>query len=413
MKQVKPSEIGGEVRAPPSKSLMQRAVAAAALSAGESSIGNPSFCDDALAALSCAKALGASVRRKGEKVLIIGGGKPKGSKLNCGESGLCMRMFTPIAALFDRKIALAGKGSLAKRRMDMAVAPLGKLGAECKTNRGFLPIAVHGPIHGGAVSVDGSQSSQFVSGLLMALPLCKGDSIVTVANLKSRPYVMMTLELMGEFGVAVGRGRGLDRFEIAGEQSYKPAKYEVEGDWSAAAFLLVAGAIAGKVKVAGLRLDSLQADRAMLDALKKAGAAVRIGSGTVAVEGGRLSAFDFDATDYPDLFPPLVALACFCSGESAIKGASRLLGKESDRASVLALEFSKLGAMIEVRGDDVLVTGAALEGGTVDSHGDHRIAMACSIAALRCKKPVKITNEECVSKSYPGFFEDLESLMVK
>ena len=390
--------------------MAQRAVAAAALAEGTSEIMNYPNCDDALAAIGCAKALGAEITGTNGRLVARGKGTPGGSALNCNESGLCLRMFTPIAALSGNEITITGEGSLLHRPVGMVQQPLEELGAKCRTNNGMPPISVRGPIRGGKIDVDGSASSQFITGLLMALPLCKQDSELHVTNLKSRPYVQMTLALLEKFGVEVRHSKGLDKFVIRGGQKYKPADYAVEGDWSAAAFLLVAGATAGKVRVRGLDAGSLQADRAILEALKLAGAKISVETWCVAAEKSELKGFEFDATDCPDLFPPLVALACSCRGKSRIKGALRLKGKESDRAAALVSEFAKIGGRVSVSGDVMEIEGCLLAGGAADSHNDHRIAMALAIAALNSQKGVKIGGAECVSKSYPGFFEDLEEL---
>ena len=413
MKKILPCRIEGALEAPSSKSMMIRAVAAALLSNGKSIIIRPSYCDDALAALACAKALGARVKAGKNKIEIIGGNIVSPKRLDCGESGLCMRMFAPIAALCIRKTVLAAKGTLSSRKVGMMEKPLSQLGVSCVSKGGLPPITVQGPMNGGTVELDGSESSQFLTGLLMALPLCPGDSVLAVANLKSKPYVEMTIGLLCDFGVKVRANAALSRFEIPGRQKYSSRKYEVEGDWSGASFLLVAGAIAGSVSVKGLRADSSQADRAVLLALKSAGAKVKVSKDAVSVEKSALSAFDFDATDCPDLFPSLAVLACNCHGTSRIKGATRLSGKESNRASALVSELGKMGASLSVKGDVMEITGTRLSGGEVDSHGDHRIAMACAVAALASEKGASISGDECVSKSYPSFFEDLMRLKVK
>jgi 3-phosphoshikimate 1-carboxyvinyltransferase len=413
MRLAKPSKIEGSALAPPSKSMMIRAVAAAALARGRTEISNPTFCEDALAAIGCAGALGAKVETMGGRLIVDGTLVPTGRTLDCRESGLCARMFAPIAALFAKRFVLAGKGSLLSRNVEMMKGPLSSLGAECSTTAGHFPVAIRGPIQGGEIGIDGAESSQFLTGLLMALPLCKEDSVVRVRNLKSAPYVKMTLTLLREFGVQIRHAANLEKFEIPGRQQYKPTAYEVEGDWSGASFLLVAGAVAGKVKVEGLQNDSLQADRKIVDALRLAGAKVKLGKDAATVESAPLSAFEFDATDCPDLFPPLAALACNCKGRSRISGVGRLKGKESDRAAALVSEFGKLGAKASVNGDVMEITGCKLRGGIVDSHNDHRIAMACAIAALNSERGVRIKNSLCVAKSYPSFFEDLGALQVK
>jgi 3-phosphoshikimate 1-carboxyvinyltransferase len=262
--------------------------------------------------------------------------------------------------------------------------------------------------------VDGSASSQLLTGLLIALPLAGQDSLLEVEALASRGYVDLTLATMRAFGVEAERDEDFCRFVIPGGQAYRATEFQVEGDWSGAAFLLVAGAIAargGALVVEGLDAMSLQPDRAILAALRAAGARVEVTESGIAVGGGSLEGFRFDATDCPDLFPPLVALATACSGETSLRGARRLRGKESDRAAALREEFGALGARVEVEGDDMVVQGSGrLAGGRVDSRGDHRIAMAAAIAALSAEGPIEIVGGECVSKSWPSFFEDLAAI---
>jgi 3-phosphoshikimate 1-carboxyvinyltransferase len=269
---------------------------------------------------------------------------------------------------------------------------------------------VRGPLTPGEADIDGSVSSQLLTGLLMALPACAGDSVLHVHELKSKPYIRLTLRLLEQFGIQLRANASLSRFEIPGRQKYRARSYRVEGDWSGAAFPLVAGAIAGRVELSGLVLDSAQADRAVLEALESAGARVRAGRERVAVEQSSLRGFDFDAAECPDLFPPLVALACFCSGTTTLRGAGRLRHKESDRASALLEEFTRIGARVRLDGDLLLVTGGTLEGGEARSHGDHRIAMALAVAALGSRRGVSISGEEAVAKSYPEFFDDLDTL---
>ncbi|HSB46755.1 MAG TPA: 3-phosphoshikimate 1-carboxyvinyltransferase [Candidatus Bilamarchaeum sp.] len=411
MKFVKPSRISGKIDAPPSKSMMQRAVIAAALADGESRIANPSFCDDALAAMNVVEALGASVEKGKSDVRITGGGKPQRSVLDCGESGTCMRMISAVAALYDREFTVTGRGSLMNRPVGMIDGPLKELGAECSTNKGMPPLNIMGPMRGGSAKVDGSLSSQFLSGLLMALPLCREDSELKVAGLRSRAYVSMTLSLMGGFGIRAQADERMEKFSVHGGQKYRAQKYEVEGDWSGAAFILVAGAIAGEAEVERLG-KGLQPDEGIKTALLLAGAGLETGIDAAKASGGKLKAFEFDAGDCPDLFPPLAVLACCCEGKSVLRGALRLRHKESDRAAVLARELGKIGADINVSGDRMEIEGRRLRGGKIDPHGDHRIAMAGAIAGLVSEKGVEIEDESCVSKSYPGFFRDLESLVM-
>ncbi len=412
-------EVGGRVRAPASKSSMQRAIACALLADGASILRSPSRSADCLAALGAAGALGAEIDDDGNLISIRGAPRDslrgaKGRSLSCGESGLCIRMFSPIAALFGAGIELGAEGSLRRRPVGMIAQPLIELGAACETASGFPPVRVRGPLRGGRARVDGRTSSQLLTGLLIALPLAELDSELEVEGLASRGYVDLTLDTMRAFGAAARRDEGYALFGVKGGQTYRATDFTVEGDWSGAAFLLVAGAIGSPgspVVVSGLDAASSQPDRAITDALRAAGAEIGEADGTLTASRGRLEAFDFDATDCPDLFPPLVALAAACAGETRLRGALRLKGKESDRAAALSEEFGKLGADIGVEGDLMTVRGrGGLRGGRVDSRGDHRIAMAAATAALSCDAPVEIAGAECVAKSWPSFFEDLAAI---
>ncbi len=419
MRFIKPSRISGRIDAPPSKSMMQRAVIAAALADGETLITNPSFCEDALAAMRVVEALGAKVKREEGGVRIAGRGGPDGKGrlletgggvLDCGESGTLMRMISAVAALYDREFTITGLGSLMKRPVGMIEKPLRMLGAECSTNGGVPPLRVRGPLQGGNVEVDGSESSQFVSGLLLALPLCREDSEIIAKDLKSKAYVDMTLSMLFQFGIKAWSDDKRGRFMIHGAQAYRPREYNVDGDWSGAAFMLVAGAIAGEVEVRNLG-SGIQPDQAIKSVLLEAGAGVESEGEAVRVMKRPLKAFEYDATGSPDLFPPLAVLACNCEGTSVIRGASRLRHKESDRAAVLAEELGNIGADIKVSGDRMEIRGRKLAGGRVNPRGDHRIAMAAAAAALNSEKGVEIEDEDCVSKSYPGFFKDLGMLV--
>jgi 3-phosphoshikimate 1-carboxyvinyltransferase len=410
MRSIKPSAIKGTAVAPASKSMMIRATAAALLAPEGSRILEPSLCDDALAALRVARALGADVAGLDAGIGISGGGGPRSDTLDCGESGLCMRMFTPIAALWNRLFLVTGEGSLLSRPMGLLEQPLREAGVFIRTQDGFPPLSVRGPLRGGKLALDGSQSSQVLTGLLMALPLCAEDSEIQAADLKSRPYAAMTVSLLARFGVVIDAAPDLRAFHITGGQHYRGTTYKVEGDWSAGAFLLAAGAIAGEVTVGNLDPRSDQADRKVVEALESAGADMEIGDGSVTVRRAALRGFDFDATDCPDLFPPLVALACFCPGRTRIAGAGRLKHKESDRAIALLGGFTSLGAAISLDGDLLAIEGGRLKGGVLHSRSDHRIAMAGAVAGLGSDEGVSVTSSGCVAKSYPGFFDDLRSL---
>jgi 3-phosphoshikimate 1-carboxyvinyltransferase len=406
---VEPSAISGKIKAPASKSMTQRAIAAALLANGRSIIHNPSYCDDSLAAMSIAVGLGARVNPHPDNIEIFGSVELKEPKLNCGESGLAIRMFSPIAALYPAEIIMVGANSLKKRPMRMVEEALTQHGAKCTSTKGFLPLTIQGPLAGGYSEIDGSISSQLLTGLLMALPLASKDSGIKVNNLKSKPYIDMTIQILNKFGIIVNN-RGYEKFHIPGNQKYIPQEYTVEADWSGGAFLLVAGAINGNLTVEGLSTQSMQSDMAIIEALKQCGAKMEIGENQIHITSSELEAFDFDATESPDLFPPLVALAAYCTGTSTIRGVSRLIYKESDRAKALKDEFGKMNIAVEIKNDDMYITGGQPAGAHVESHEDHRIAMAVAVASLRATGSVYIRDSQCVAKSYPHFFDDLRQL---
>ncbi len=404
---VLPSDIGGTLVAPPSKSVMLRVLAASLLGEGLAArITNPSFCEDSMAGLRVIETLGAEVERVSGEVIVRGGLRPRGTVLDCGESGLCLRMFAAVAALTGGEFTLTGRGSLLARPAAGVETTLASLGARCRTRDGHPPLVIRGPLRGGEATVDGRVSSQHLSGLLLALPAAERDSTLHVRDLASRPYVDLTLSLLARFGVRVERD-GYSRFHLAGGQRHRVGDFRIEGDWSAAAFLLVAGAVGGRLRVTGLDPASLQADRRVLDALHEAGAGVAEHPDGAEAARGRLRGFRFDATDSPDLFPPLAALACHCEGTTVLRGVNRLRHKESDRAAALAREFSGLGIRVETQGDDLAITGGPVRGGRAESHGDHRVAMAVAVAAVAARGPVRIEGAEHVGKSYPRFFADL------
>lgn len=408
-KSIRPSEIHGEVEAPASKSVTQRALALALLSERPARIIHPSFSLDGLAGLRVVAQLGAVVRKLSDAVEVRGRNEPKGRELHCGESGLSLRMFTAIAALEDSEYCLTGEGSLLKRPVSMVEDPLKQLGASCRTAHGLPPVLVKGPLQGGTAAVDGSISSQFLSGLLMALPLAPRDSRLIVHGLTSTPYVELTLRMVEEAGVTIGHEK-YEIFSVPGKQKYELGEFRVPGDWSGAAFWLAAGALSGPVTVRGLDPESPQADRSILQALSAAGADVRVGEGTVRVVRRDLRGFDFDVRDCPDLVPALTAVACFCRGRSVLRGIHRLRYKESDRPFSLSREFGRLGAQIRLDDDAMEIHGGDLFGGVTDARGDHRVAMALAVAAAHSRDKVVIRNGDSVVKSYPEFYRDLVHL---
>lgn len=371
-------EIKGKIEAPPSKSMMLRAIAASLLAPGKSEIFNPSTCQDSLVGLSVARSLGARISSEKDGIVISRENEPESRVLDCGESGLALRMFAPVASLWSEKFLLTGTGSLMRRPVFMMEMPFRDLGVSFSSENGFPPVLVKGPLRGGETVVDGSLSSQFLTGLLIALPVLKKDSTIKIVDLKSKPYLHMTTQFLKNLGITVSDQDDREIF-IKGNQRYLPFTYRVEGDWSSAAFLLAAGAVGGEVEVRGLDLKSFQADRKILQALEKSGAEIHATDSWIKVRKRRLEPFAFDCTDCPDLFPPLVSLACQCRGITRIRGAERLRHKESDRAGALMEEFARLGAKIYLDGNVLEIEGSPIKGGEVNAHNDHRIAMALAL----------------------------------
>ncbi|MBE6202259.1 MAG: 3-phosphoshikimate 1-carboxyvinyltransferase [Rikenellaceae bacterium] len=408
------NRLHGEVTPPCSKSYAQRALAAALLAKGRTTLRGIELCRDTRSAIEAIEALGAKVEILDDNTLIIDGGLcPATNNLNVGESGLAARLFTPIAALCDSPITINGAGTLLHRPMAMMIEPLKALGVNVRDGGGRLPIEVCGPMNGGEVAVDGSVSSQFITGLLIALPLATNDTTINVHEAVSTPYIDMTLKTLERFGINVMYNEGdYTQFYIEGGQEYQAIDYTIESDWSAAAAIMVAAAIAGEVTIRNISTLSSQADTAICRALERAGASIIIERDTITIAHRTLEAFEFDATQCPDLFPALTALAAAADGVSSIYGIGRLRGKESDRAEVLCEEYGKLGIEIELDYDnDVMrIVGGEPTPHDVDSHDDHRIAMSLAITALRMEEPINIKNRESVAKSYPSFFEDIESL---
>jgi 3-phosphoshikimate 1-carboxyvinyltransferase len=411
---IRPSAVGGTIRASASKSAMQRACAAALLHHGVTEIINPGMCNDDMAAIDMIQKLGADVQPvNGNLVITSRGIAPVSTTVNCGESGLGIRMFTPLAALCGEEISIQGTGSLLTRPMNFFDEILPHLGVQIKSNNGRLPITVKGPLVPMPVTIDGSLSSQFLTGLLMAFASAARQGVsIHVTNLKSKPYINLTLQVLAHFGYDV-QHKDFEEFIItpAEKKVAEKVTYTVEGDWSGASFLLVAGAIAGSINVIGLNMFSAQADIAILDALRLAGADLHVQEGQIVVTQQPLKAFHFDATECPDLFPPLVALAVCCEGTTVIDGVGRLAHKESNRALTLQEEFGKMGIIITLQDDLMLIKGGQqLKGADVHSRHDHRIAMACAVAALRADGPVHIEGADAINKSYPAFWEDLKKM---
>lgn len=409
---IQPFQATGNVYAAASKSAMQRICALALLHDGKTNITNKGISNDDLAALDIIQQLGASVEVLSEKLVVKGVKEVFGHQIHAGESGLSVRMFTPIAALSKTTISITGNGSLLKRPLDIFEEIFPALGVKIETNNGKLPLQIEGPMIPADIQLDGSLSSQFLTGFLIAFAHAATKPVtITVQDLKSRPYIDLTLSLMEKFGHKVVNQNYQDFKIEPGIHYTDELNIAVEGDWSGAAFLLVAGAIGGEVFVKGLEQNSTQGDKRITEALEMAGANLSWNGGEISVSRNNLHAFNFDATDCPDLFPPLVSLASCSDGVTIIQGAERLTHKESNRAITLQQEFGKMGVLIELEGDTMKVHGSKdLKGGTFDTHEDHRIAMALAIMATVTKEPIILEDARVVNKSYPQFYNHLEQL---
>ncbi len=409
IKKVELKRIKGHLHAPASKSVAQRAIAIASLAKGKSVLLHVGDSDDVKAAIRVAEALGVKMEKETDRIIITGGIQAPSQPLDCGESGLGIRMFSAVAAVLEQEVKLEGTGSLAGRPMDMIENSLKAAGVQCQTTSGHQPVVVKGPYPGGILQIDGSVSSQVLTGLLIAAPYASSTSEFVVKNLKSKPYIDITCQMMKDFGAEV-INNDYKEFTVPAPAHYTGREYIVEGDWSGAAFWLVAGAIGGEITMDNLMRNSAQADKAIIEALVKCGATLSQDETRVYVKKSDLRAFEFDATHCPDLFPPLVVLAAACKGITAIKGVSRLRVKESDRAAALQQEFGKLGVEITLEKDIMFIKGGKLKSGEVHSHHDHRIAMAAAVASLLADGPVTIHEAQAVNKSYPGFFGDMEEV---
>ena len=411
---VSPFSYQGKLSVPYSKSYLQRAIAIGLLSKDEVTIKGFTPGNDALAARSIAEELGAKTSLSGDVLSMSFQGNPaKVVAINCGESGLSTRMFSPIAAsLFERTI-IDGEGSILVRPMDMVIDALEKLGATVQSQNAKLPLHVTGKIQSGTIEIDGSESSQLLTGLLVALSFIPGESTIHVHNLKSIPYVQMTLDILEAFGVKVTHENFqtfcIPEVSLASKERF----YKVEGDWSGASFHVVGAAMSGEIALSGLNPESAQADRAIVDAVKLAGANVAWIDNVLHVSQGDKKAFEFDATHSPDLFPPLAAMAAACEGTSVFKGVSRLASKESDRGLTIQSEMKKLGIDVELNGDEMRVAGGKIKATTIDSNNDHRIAMMAGILATLSNESIQIADAQAINKSYPGFFKDLEKIAMK
>ena len=455
------------LKMPVSKSFAQRAIIAAALADGVSHLNGYTPCGDNEAALQVARLLGADVQKDGDKLTIKGISASLGSlaqvydaeglpsvtedgkpRLHVGESGLLTRMMIPIMAqLCGETVTFTGEKTLLGRPLTGAKEIMDVFGAQTancapETLRDgqngeaplCVPLTVKGPLKAGRTDISGKHGSQIISGLLMGLPFADRNSTVVVKEPKSIPYMFITLEVLKKFGIKTGNemlgGRDFLEsdgdwslctemvFKVKGGQKYKAADIDLEGDWSAAANFLVAGALFGKVQLKGLDTTSLQADLSIMDILMDAGASLSQtdgDKGLITAERAPLKSFGIDASNCPDLFPIISVLAAFCQGTSRLAGVGRLANKESDRAKAIIEMLTQMGVKAWIEGDEMFIEGSCLaqrllnnnllKGGEYTSHHDHRMVMALKVASLGADGPITIDDEACVGKSFPQFHE--------
>jgi 3-phosphoshikimate 1-carboxyvinyltransferase len=415
---ISPHALAGSIPSIASKSAAHRLLILAALSLSITDIDCRTTSDDIDATISCLEALG--VRIAATK-LGFHSTQPqpiKGALLDCGESGSTLRFLLPVSCALGAGAALTGHGRLAERPLSPLYEELCKHGCEL-SEKGVLPLKTQGQLTGGRFFLPGDVSSQFASGLLLAAPfLDKPTEIFVLEPVQSAPYIRLTIDALEAFGITVRMSeqklndQQYQRYVISGGCLRSPGKIVVEGDWSNAAFWLAAGSIGHTtVEVRGLKTDSSQGDRAILAALARFGARVMRGPGVVAVSGGKLEGITLDVSGFPDLVPPLAAVATFAEGKTRLTNAGRLRLKESDRLVSVSNALTALGGHAQVENDDLIIEGSiSITGGLVDAENDHRIAMMAAIVAAQADGPTTICGAQCVAKSYPAFFDDFAAL---
>jgi len=413
MREIKiiPTSLNGAIDIPSSKSLCHRAIIASALAEGTSIINNIILSEDILATINAVQALGAKVTIDKDKAIVTGTSfqNIQNSTIDCKESGSTLRFIIPLGLLAGCEIRYIGSGNLCNRPLDPYIEIFKEQGIKFSSPK--LSMNIEGELKHGDFVLKGSISSQFITGLMFALPMLQGNSTIYIIDaLESKAYIDLTLDTLKNFGIHI-ENNNYRSFFIKGFQHYKAISYTVEGDYSQAAFWIAAGLLGQEVICNSLSNDSKQSDKAFIDIMIKCGGQIKINKSSITASKSQLNAFDADVSQYPDIAPILAVVAALSNGTSHITGASRLRIKECDRLMAISTELNKLGAEVYENEDNLVIVGKEwLKGGEVDSWGDHRIAMALSIASLRCTNPITINNSSVVSKSYPGFFKDFIKL---
>ena len=404
------SEIKGKVAAPPSKSYTLRGVICAALAKGESEIINPLGSDDTEAALDVLGKIGIKVTEDKSSWMVSGGNFRKPTEdLFCRESAVTLRFITAISAMIPGTCHLTAAPSLARRPIEPLIQAMKQLGIDCRQEQDKSITVKGGKLRGGLTELPGNISSQFVSALLLISPFAEdGMTVRLTTNLESQPYVLMTIECLEKFGIKVEASADFREYKTK-RQAYQPSRYLVEGDWSSASYLLAAGALGGEIEVTNLNPSSLQGDKAIVDYLRDMGADITVKKNSVSVKKSQLKALKADLTDCTDLLPTVAVLAAAAEGTSELTGIERARLKESDRPSALAEGLTKMGIKVVEEKNRLVITGAKAKGAVIDTRGDHRIAMAFSLLGTVAGGTV-IDDAECVSKTYPEYWETLKSI---
>ena len=396
---IKPRKLSGEVVVPPSKSMAHRAIICAALSKGKSIIDNIDLSDDIIATINAARSMGAKIEIDNRKVAVEGILSSPNNEdfiVDCNESGSTLRFFVPITMLLNQKKTFIGKGNLGKRPLDVFYEIFDKQGIKYFYKKDILDLQIEGKLKPDTFYVRGDISSQFITGLLFALPLLNDDSkIVIISKLESKSYLDLTLSMLEKFGIEI-ENKDYKEFIIKGNQEYKAMDYTVEGDYSQAAFFLSANYIGNDIDIKGLDENSLQGDKEILKWIE-----------VLKNDENKV----IDATNCPDIIPILTVCAALTKGKTEIINAGRLRIKECDRLTAISTQLNKLGADIIEHEESLTIKGVdSLNGGYVDSFKDHRISMSLAIASSRCKDDIIIKDYMCVKKSYPHFYEDFKKL---
>jgi 3-phosphoshikimate 1-carboxyvinyltransferase len=410
--EITPSTLQGKVSVPSSKSLCHRAIIAAGLASDNCNIENVVFSQDIIATCNAMRDIGVSVTAKESDVILKGNNFTNTIKneIHCAESGSTLRFLIPIVLLTGKEFTFTGEGRLSERPLTPYYKMFKEQDIKYNSSQG-LPLTIQGKLKAGVYKIPGNISSQFITGLLFALPLLNGDSkIIVTSELESKAYVDLTIDMLSKFSVQV-ENVGYREINIRGNQKYVARDYRVEGDFSQAAFWLVAGILGEEIQCQDMNIDSLQGDLAIVDLIEKMGGDISIEEGIIKTKKSKTHGIIIDASECPDLVPILAVLAALSEGTTKIINASRLRIKECDRLKAMATELTKLGSDIVETEDGLIIQGKEkLKGGTVDSWNDHRIAMALSVASIRCTENVTITNSACIKKSYPKFYSDFEML---